>query len=151
MLALPTNTRLNWNHLQGTNTLPFSVSLSIMKKKCFIILTTVVINITKTFLLVSLNLPECLSLARSLSFTQAALACKLWVRLKQCIRFPLFECLFRRISDLRVTSRRGGLVRRGGCYNMLAECYRERIRCFTLTPNNLAFLVSSSATKKNVL
>ncbi len=55
------------------------------------------------------------------------------VRLKQHIRFPLFECLFRRISVLRVTSRRGGWVRQGGCYNTLAERYRERICCFTLT------------------
>jgi hypothetical protein len=55
------------------------------------------------------------------------------VRLKQRICFPLFEHLFRRISILRVTSRRGGWVRRGGCYNTLAERYGERIRCFTLT------------------
>jgi hypothetical protein len=30
------------------------------------------------------------------------------VRLKQCICFPLFECLFRRISVLCGASRRGG-------------------------------------------
>jgi hypothetical protein len=52
------------------------------------------------------------------------------VRLKQRIRFPLFERLFRRISILRGASRRGG----GGCYDTLAERYGERIHCFTLTP-----------------
>ncbi len=51
------------------------------------------------------------------------------VWLKQRIRFPLFERHFRRISVLRGASRRGG----GGCYDMLAERYGERIRCFTLT------------------
>ncbi len=55
------------------------------------------------------------------------------VRLKQHICFPLFERLFCWISVLRVTSRRGGWVRWGGCYNTLAERYGERIRCFTLT------------------
>jgi hypothetical protein len=35
------------------------------------------------------------------------------VRFKQRIRFPLFECLFRRISVLRGASRRGGAVLRG--------------------------------------
>jgi len=53
--------------------------------------------------------------------------CHIRVRLKQRIRFPLFERLLRQISVLRVTSRRGG------CYNTLAERYGERIRCFTLT------------------
>ncbi len=51
------------------------------------------------------------------------------VRLKQRIRFPLFERLFRRISILRGASRRGG----GECYDTLAKHYGERIRCFTLT------------------
>jgi hypothetical protein len=51
------------------------------------------------------------------------------VRLKQRIRFPLFECLFCRISVLHGASRRGG----GGCYDTLAERYGEHIRCFTLT------------------
>ncbi len=52
------------------------------------------------------------------------------VRLKQRIRSPLFERRFRRISVLRVTSRRGTV----GCYDTLAERYGEHIRCFTLTP-----------------
>ncbi len=51
------------------------------------------------------------------------------MRLKQRIRSPLFERHFRRISVLRVTSRRGMV----GCYDMLVERYGERIRCFTLT------------------
>ncbi len=49
------------------------------------------------------------------------------VRVKQRIRSPFFECLFRRISVLRVTSRRGG------CYT-LAEHYGECIHCFTPAP-----------------
>jgi hypothetical protein len=52
------------------------------------------------------------------------------VQLKQRIRSPLFEHRFRRISILRVTSRRGTV----GCYDTLAERYGERIRCFTLAP-----------------
>jgi hypothetical protein len=55
--------------------------------------------------------------------------CLAGVRLKQRIRFPLFERLFCRISVLRGASRRGG---GGECYT-LAERYGERIRCFTLT------------------
>jgi hypothetical protein len=50
------------------------------------------------------------------------------MRIKQHILSPLFERLFRRISVLRVTSRRGG----GGGYYTLAGRYGERIRYFTL-------------------
>jgi hypothetical protein len=50
------------------------------------------------------------------------------VRLKQRIRFPLFERHFRRISVFRGASRRGG---GGEYYYTLAGHYGERIRCFT--------------------
>jgi hypothetical protein len=50
------------------------------------------------------------------------------VRLKQRIRFPLFERLFRRISVLPGASRQGG----GGGYYTLAERYGKRICYFTL-------------------
>jgi hypothetical protein len=62
------------------------------------------------------------------------------VRLKQRIRFPLFERLFRQISVLRGASRLGG----GGCYDTLAERYGECIRCFTLTLSYILFSVISS-------
>ncbi len=62
------------------------------------------------------------------------------VRLKQRIRFPLFERLFRRISVLRVTSRRGGWVL---CYT-LAEHYGERIRCFNRSHQNAPHFKSQS-------
>ncbi len=59
---------------------------------------------------------------------------RVWV--KQRIRSPLFERLFRQISILCVTSRWGeeGVL----CYT-LAERYGERIRCFTLAPSLMRY------------
>ncbi len=54
------------------------------------------------------------------------------VRLKQRIRFPLFECLFHRISVLHGASRQGG----GGGMLYVSGALRRTYTLFYPRPNN---------------